>query len=252
MLPFPVVVRAMNISPDRTIGSIVADDYRAAAVLTAHGIDFCCKGGRTVDEVCRTKGLDPAALGREIEDALVRDTREGEDLAPWSLSKLVDHIEGVHHRYVEARLPVLKQYLEKILQVHGERHPELQQIAEEFNACAGALALHMKKEELLLFPFVKQLERAQQEGTRVQRPHFGTVANPVTMMMEDHDAEGERFRRIARLSYGYTNPPDGCTTYSTAMAMLKEFEADLHRHVHLENNILFPRAVALEQQLAIA
>ncbi len=239
----------MNISPERTIGSIVADDYRAAAVLTAHGIDFCCKGGRTVEEVCRTKGLDPTALSREIEESLARDTREGEDLVQWSMGRLVDHIEAVHHRYVEARIPVLKQFLEKLCQVHGDRHPELFQIAAEFDGCASAMAVHMKKEELVLFPFIKQLEKAATEGTAAPHPHFGTVNNPVSMMMEDHDAEGERFRRIDRLSYGYVNPPDGCTTYSTAMAMLKEFEADLHRHVHLENNILFPRAVALEKQL---
>lgn len=239
----------MNITPDQSIGSIVAEDYRAAAVLTQRGIDFCCKGGRSVEEVCRTKGIDPAELTSEIEELLSRDTKPGEDFKSWTMGRLVDHIEAVHHRYVEARIPVIAQYLDKLCKVHGDRHPELFDIAMEFAGCASAMSVHMKKEELVLFPFINQLEKAEREGTQPPTPHFGTVDNPVHMMMEDHDAEGERFRRIAKLSANYTNPPDGCATYMTAMAMLKEFEEDLHLHIHLENNILFPRAVALEKQL---
>lgn len=239
----------MNIRGQQSIGSIVAHDYRAAAVLTAHGIDFCCKGGRTVDEVCQTKGIDPGLLNREIDAALARDTHDGEDFRNWSLAHLIDHIEQVHHRYVEQRLQVLREYLDKLCKVHGERHPELFGIRDEFSACGAAMAVHMKKEEFLLFPFIKQLEKAQQEGNLPPTPHFGTVNNPVHMMMDDHDAEGERFRRIKQLSWGYANPPDGCVTYSTAMRMLQEFEEDLHKHIHLENNILFPRAVALESDL---
>jgi regulator of cell morphogenesis and NO signaling len=240
----------MNISPDQTVGSIVANDYRTAAVLTAHGIDFCCKGGRTVDAVCRQKGIDPATLGKEINDVLMRDTMTSENFRTWSLSKLTDHIEKVHHGYVGTRVPVLLQYLDKLCRVHGDRHPELFAINEEFKACASAMAVHMKKEELILFPFIKQLERATGGGAPLGRPLFGTVEHPVQMMMEDHDSEGERFRRIDASSKGYANPPDGCATYSTAMSMLKEFEQDLHLHIHLENNILFPRAIELEKSLA--
>lgn len=239
----------MNIKRERTVGSIVAEDYRAAAVLTAHGIDFCCKGGRSVEDVCRAKELDPAALAHEIEVALARDTHAADDTRGWSLGRLIDHIEQVHHRYVEARVPVLREYLDKLCKVHGERHPELFEMRQEFTACGAAMAVHMKKEELMLFPYIKQLEKAQQEGSAAPVPHFGTVNNPVHMMMDDHDAEGARFRRIKELSWGYANPPDGCVTYSTAMRMLQEFEEDLHRHIHLENNILFPRAVALESAL---
>lgn len=239
----------MNISPEQTIGSIVAEDYRAAAVLTSKGIDFCCKGGRSVEEVCRTKGIDPAVLTKEIQDLLARDTQAGADFKSWTLTKLADHVESVHHGYVNQRVPILQQYLAKLCKVHGDRHPELFDIAREFDECAGAMAVHMKKEELILFPFIKQLEKATNEGTKAPIPHFGTVNNPVHMMMDDHEAEGERFVRIAEYSNGYVNPPDGCSTYSTAMNMLKEFEEDLHLHIHLENNIMFPRAVALEQEL---
>ena len=242
----------MEITLDRTIGSIVAEDYRAAAVLTAKGIDFCCKGGRSVAEVCEKKNIDPALLEKEILELLSRDTMEGSDFNTWELTKLADHIEKVHHGYVNQRVPVLQQYLDKLCKVHGDRHPELFEIAREFNECAGAMAQHMKKEELILFPFIKQLDKADREGTVAPTPHFGTVNNPVHMMMEDHIAEGERFARIEELTNGYVNPPDGCATYSTAMKMLSDFQTDLHLHIHLENNILFPRAVELEKALNAA
>ena len=239
----------MNITSDRTIGSIVAEDYRAAATLTRYGIDFCCKGGRTVEEVCRTKEIDRSMLENEIRQGLTRDAGSGEYYTQWSLSRLVDHIENIHHSYVVARTSVLREYLAKLCKVHGGRHPELFEIAAEFDACAHAMAAHMKKEELLLFPFIKQLEKARAEGMPTPHPHFGTVSNPIAAMMHDHDAEGERFRRIKELSCGYAEPADGCATYHTAMAMLQDFEADLHLHIHMENNNLFPRAVALENDL---
>lgn len=239
--------QTMNITSDRTVGSLVAEDFRAAAPLTRYGIDFCCKGGRTIEEVCRTKGIDQNTLENEIREELARSAKPTDDPQNWTLTRLADHIEHVHHGYVNARVPVLLQYLEKLCKVHGDRHPELFEIHGEFVGCAQAMAMHMKKEELVLFPFIKQMERAVSAGTPIPEPHFGTVNNPVNMMREDHDAEGERFRRIAELSNGYTNPPDGCMTYRTAFAMLQEFEQDLHRHIHLENNILFPKAIAMEQ-----
>ena len=135
--------RAMNITQDRTIGSIVAEDYRAAAALTRYGIDFCCKGGRTVEEVCRTKNIDADQLKKAIHFELERTSHSAEDPKQWTLTRLVDHIEQVHHAYVNARTPVLLQYLNKLCKVHGERHPELFEIEEEFLACAHAMAVHM-------------------------------------------------------------------------------------------------------------
>lgn len=242
----------MQIAPTSTIGSIVADDFRTAAVFNAHGIDFCCKGGRSLEEACRTKGIDQKVIEQEIHEVLNRDTAADSDFKTWSLGRLVEHIERVHHRYIEARTPTIQQFLEKLCRVHGDRHPELFDIATEFNECTMAMAAHMKKEELILFPFIVRLEQAEKTGEPAPMPPFGTVENPVHMMMDEHETEGERFRRIAELSNGYQNPPDGCATYYTAMAMLKEFEQDLHLHIHLENNILFPRAIALEKQLGHA
>lgn len=239
----------MTITPDRTLGSIVAEDLRTAAVFTAHGIDFCCQGGRTLGEACTAQGLDPVALGLALIAAVVRGTAPADDPGSWDLTRLADHIEQVHHRYVAERTPVLQRYLGTLCQVHGARHPELFDIARTFDACAGAMAAHMKKEELLLFPFIKRLERARADGTAPPVAPFGTVGNPVRAMMHEHDDEGERFRHIARLSNGYAPPPDGCATYRAAFAGLQAFEQDLHLHIHLENNILFPKAMALEEKL---
>lgn len=239
----------MNITPDRTIGSIVAEDLRTAPVFTAHGIDFCCQGGRTLREACAAQGLDPGALEGELAAALTRGPAPKDDPGTWDLTRLADHIEQVHHRYVAERTPVLQRYLRTLGQVHGAHHPELFDIARTFDACAAAMAAHMKKEELILFPFIKRLERAKADGTAPPVPPFGTVGNPVRAMMHEHDDEGERFRHIARLSNGYAPPPDGCATYRAAFALLQEFEQDLHLHIHLENNILFPKAVTLEEEL---
>jgi regulator of cell morphogenesis and NO signaling len=239
----------MTTLDERTVGSIVAEDYRAAAIFTAHGIDLCCHGGRSFKEACAAKQVDPAVLEGEIRSVMATDRVVGDDPAQWTLTRLAEHIETVHHAYVGRRSPILKQYLEKLCAVHGDRHQELFDIAREFNACAGAMAVHMKKEELMLFPFIKRLEKAASEGAAPPSSRFGTLENPVAMMMEDHDAEGERFRRIAEWSGHYTLPADGCTTYDAALNYLREFEQDLHRHIHLENNLLFPRAIVLERSL---
>ena len=239
----------MNITPDRTIGSIVAEDFRAASVFTRHGIDFCCKGGRTIAEVCNGKNIDAATLDREINTILQHGQPMADDPATWTLTHLAEHIEHVHHGYVTDRTPILQQYLAKLCKVHGGEHPELFDIAREFEGCAGAMAVHMKKEELVLFPLIKRMELAQREGSAPPVPHFGTVENPVNMMMHEHDEEGERFRRIAALTNQYTPPADGCNTYRAAFALLQDFEQDLHRHIHLENNILFPKSLALEHSL---
>ncbi|MDC6355341.1 MULTISPECIES: iron-sulfur cluster repair di-iron protein [unclassified Robiginitalea] len=228
------------------IGQWVADDYRTAQVFKKHKIDFCCKGNRTVAEVALKKGLDPDNLLQELT-AVLRSEGPREDCTSWPLDLLADYIEKIHHRYVEATLPTLKQYLDKLCKVHGERHPELHEIREHLYASAGELAMHMKKEELVLFPWIRKMENARQSGTSPGRPKFMTVKNPIAAMMDEHDNEGERFRKIAALSDDYQAPSDACATYRVAYALLQEFEADLHRHIHLENNILFPKAQELER-----
>ncbi len=184
----------------------------------------------------------------ELEGVLSTSTNQSIDYKSWPLDLLAEYIEKTHHRYVEEKIPVIRQFLDKLCSVHGERHPELFKINELFRASAGELASHMKKEELMLFPFVKRMVKAKLDNEAIQSPQFGTVENPIAMMMEEHDTEGERFREIAELTNNYTPPADACNTYKVTFAMLDEFEKDLHLHIHLENNILFPNAVKLEKQ----
>lgn len=234
----------MNILKENIIGAVVADDYRTAAVFEQAGIDFCCNGNRSIQAACEERNLASDELLAKLQQAVDMRKETTTDYNSWPLDLLADYVEKKHHRYVSAQILVIQSFLEKIVSVHGGKHPELAEIKEHFNECAAELTHHMKKEELMLFPFIRAM--AQAGNKKVEAP-FGTVQNPIRMMMHEHDAEGERFRKIKELSNQYTAPDDGCNTYRAAFAMLKEFEEDLHLHIHLENNILFPKSIALEQ-----
>ncbi len=239
----------MEQTMEKTVGQIVAEDYRTAQVFKNHKIDFCCKGNRSIQEVAEKNNLDAEVLLKELEEVQQQSQGEYTNFESWSLDLLADYIEKKHHRYVEERIPVLKQYLDKLCKVHGQRHPELLEISAHFYASAGELAMHMKKEELVLFPWIRKMINGKLRDQSVEVPHFGTVKNPIQMMMQEHDNEGERFRTIASLSNDYTPPADACNTYRVAFSLLNEFEEDLHTHIHLENNILFPKAELLEKEI---
>ena len=231
-----------------TIGEIVAQDFRTAAAFSKYGIDFCCKGHRTLEEACQKKSISIAQLVNDLNEIKVSSSGQTADYASWPSDLLIDYIEKKHHRYVEEKTPILRQFLDKLCKVHGDRHPELFKINELFLLSAGDLASHMKKEELILFPFIRQMLKAKDDGRPIHAPHFGTVENPIAMMKDEHNAEGERFDEISKITNQYTPPGDACNTYKATFAMLQEFEEDLHTHIHLENNILFPRAIALEKE----
>jgi len=232
---------------EKLIGQFVADDFRTAAVFTKYKIDFCCNGNRSIEEACDNKGIDSNVLLEELVSVLNTSTNQSIDYKSWPLDLLAEYIEKKHHRYVEEKIPVLRQFLDKLCNVHGDRHPELFKINELFTASAVELDSHMKKEELIVFPFVKKMVKATIDHEAIQSPQFGTIESPIEVMMQEHDNEGSRFREIAELSNNYTPPADGCNTYKVTYAMLEEFEKDLHLHIHLENNILFPEAIKLEQ-----
>ncbi len=238
----------MNFLKENIVGEVVAKDYRTASVFKSYGIDFCCKGNRSIEEVCEKNKLNADVVIEELNQTTRQTEKSGEDFQSWDMDLLADYIEKKHHRYVEKKIPELQAFLYKIAKVHGDRHPELLEIEQLFRASAQELSMHMKKEELILFPFVRKLAA----GNHVQKPAFGSVHNPINMMMQEHDNEGERFRKIAALSENYTPPEDACTTYRVAFEMLREFEDDLHQHIHLENNILFPKAMDAEKKLTFA
>lgn len=241
----------MEISGKNIVGEVVAENYKAASIFKSHGIDFCCKGNRSIEDVCNINELKVEDLLNELNDTL-KETATGEtDYKSWPLDLLADYIEKKHHTYVENKITEIRPYLDKVARVHGDRHPELHEIKQQFEASAGELTMHMKKEELVLFPFIRKLVKAKEENVKIEKPNFNTLANPIEMMKHDHDEEGERFRKIAALSNNYTPPSDACNTYRVTYALLQEFENDLHLHIHLENNILFPESILLEKSYTI-
>ncbi len=239
----------MITTPTKTIGEIVADDFRTAAIFKKHGIDFCCKGSRSIEEACTPKKIDPENIYRALAEQPSGNNGDI-DFQSWPLDLLADYVEKTHHRYVEDKTPILLQFLDKLCKVHGDRHPELFEINRLFQESAQDLAAHMKKEELILFPFIRKMTEAKRTGEPLRQPQFGTVENPVAMMKHEHTVEGERFEKIAQITDGYIPPADACNTYRVTFAMLEDFENDLHRHIHLENNILFPKAIDLEKEFA--
>jgi len=240
----------MEALTQKEIGQFVAEDFRTAAVFSKYGIDFCCRGNRTVEEVCEKNALSTDELLDQLNSVLHSNADQSIDYKSWPLDLLVEYIEKKHHRYVVEKTPVIRQFLDKLCKVHGERHKELFEINALFIGASRALTSHMKDEEELLFPFVKKMVKAKMDHDGVAAPKYETVENPISKMMEEHDNEGVRFRQIAKLTDDYNPPADACNTYKVTFAMLKEFEQDLHLHIHLENNILFPNAIKLEQQFS--
>lgn len=236
----------MRITKESIVGQVVAENFKAASIFKLNGIDFCCKGNRSIEKVCSEKGLDVEQMLKDLQNSNLAENSDTIDFRSWDLDLLTDYIEKKHHRYVEKSIPELMAYLARIAQVHGDKHPELLEVEQLFNESAAELTQHMKKEELVLFPYIRKM----QNGTKDLNPHFGSVQNPIKMMMMEHETEGGRFEKISALTQGYNPPADACNTYKVAFSLLKEFEEDLHKHIHLENNILFPRAIEMESMAA--
>lgn len=238
----------MVINKNTIVGDLVAENYKAATVFSNFKIDFCCNGNRTLETVCTDKDFSLDTLIEKLESSFIVNS-SSDDYKKWDIGFLADYVYNNHHLYVEAKIPEIKQYLNKICSVHGSDHPELYQINELFVGAAGALTQHMKKEELILFPYFKKIATAFKNKSKLELPGFGSAKNPIAVMHQDHDTEGDRFREIAKLTNDYTPPSGACNSYKTTFAMLKEFEADLHKHIHIENNILFKKAIEIEAQL---
>jgi regulator of cell morphogenesis and NO signaling len=231
-----------------TLSEIVTKDFNSAAVFEKYNLDFCCGGNKPVAEACEEKGLDASAVIDELQ-SLKNGNNNSEKYNDWSLDFLIDYIINNHHSYVRRMIPVLAAHTQKIASVHGKNHPELIQVAGIFERVYKDLKQHMMKEEQMLFPYVKQLVNAKKNGGTAEAPFFGTVKNPIRMMEAEHQAAGDEMHEIRNLTDNYSIPDDACNTYRAAMQELKDFEEDLHKHVYLENYILFPGAVDLEQEL---
>jgi regulator of cell morphogenesis and NO signaling len=241
----------MKISESTIVGEIVANNYKTSEVFNSYNIDFCCSGNRSLKIAAEKAGKNVSEIIQQLENIMESNSKTPIDYKTVSLSELINHILETHHTFVAQKSIEIVPYLEKIRNVHGEKHPELREIEMEFKQAVGELAMHMKKEELILFPYIKRLEKASKEKSIMTKPMFDSVASPIAGMKHEHAVEGDRFAKISELSNAYTTPADGCGTYQVAYKLLKEFEKDLHLHIHLENNILFEKALQLENQYRI-
>lgn len=237
----------MNITDQKTVAEVVTENIKAAHIFKKYGIDFCCGGGITIEKACMKNKVNYTVLEKELQ-AVDNEVSKAYDYDNWDLDFLIAHIENIHHTYVAENTPLILQYAAKVAMVHGHHYKEVVEINKLFIAVAQELAAHMKKEELILFPFIKKLVKAEKEGVKASPPHFGTVNNPIHMMEEEHENAGDIFKTLAKLSNNYTPPEGACNTFKALYAKLDEFEQDLHRHIHLENNILFPKAIQLEKK----
>lgn len=235
----------MVITKDKTVAQAVTENIKAAHVFKKHGIDFCCGGGISIEKACIKKDIDFELLKKELLN--VDKIPKAYDYNSWKLDFLIDHIINVHHSYVEQAIPLILQYSARVAQVHGHHYVEVVEINKLFMAVANELTAHMKKEEIILFPYIKKLLDLKANGQEITPPPFGTINNPIAMMEQEHETAGDIFKTIAELSNNYTPPQDACNTFRALYAKLDEFEQDLHQHIHLENNILFPKAILLEK-----
>lgn len=239
----------MDITKEKTVAEIVTKNIKAAHTFKKHGIDFCCGGGITIEKACAKNNVDYETLEKELE-SIDTNLPNAFNYDNWDLSFLADHIVNVHHKYVEEAIPLLLQYAARVADVHGHHYTEVVEINKLVIELAKDLAVHMKKEELILFPFVKQLVIAQKKNTKPAVPHFGTLVNPIEMMENEHETAGDILKKIAELSNSYQTPEGACNTFRALYSILEEFEQDLHHHIHLENNILFPKSIKLERKLS--
>lgn len=237
----------MSIDPSQSVGSLVAERITRARVLDDLGLDYCCHGDTPLDAACE-------ALGLNVNDVIAAIARSDAETPPvdepdyltMPLSVLADHIETTHHAFMKHEIPRLQRLLAMVVSAHGDRHPELHELGQVFAALCDELTSHFMKEERVLFPLIRQLEAAQ----TLPQFHCGSVNNPIHVMEHEHDTAGEALAQMRALTGGYHTPADGCQSYQVLMEGLAAVETDLHRHIHKENNILFPRAAELEHRLA--
>jgi regulator of cell morphogenesis and NO signaling len=236
----------MSFNGETKVKEIALLNPGAKRILEEAGVDYCCGGSRSLQDACAH-----SAVSAEVVLKRLRENKEqrGPEDTSWSsapLAELTRHIVEQHHRYVRGSIPRLRTLAAKVRAKHAANHPELAEIERLFIALGLDMTMHMQKEEMILFPYIEALERSRSGGETLEQPFFQTVRNPVQAMMNEHDAAGGLLRALREASHGYAAPEDACASYRELYKSLEGFEADMHTHVHLENNILFPRALEME------
>lgn len=236
----------MNFSSETKVKDIALANPEARQILEDAGVDYCCGGGKSLHDACAHADVSAEEILKRLREnsKLVRPDEKAWSSAP--LGGLTRHIREKHHRYVREAIGRIKTLLEKVKAKHGENHPEIAEVQRLFTEVGQEMIIHMQKEEQILFPYIDALERSTAGNGSLEPPFFQTVKNPIHAMMKEHDSAGDLVKQIRKVSGDYTPATDACTSYKALYQDLREFEADLHQHVHLENNILFPRAVEME------
>jgi len=232
-----------------TLAQIVNNNHKAASVFEKYHLDFCCKGKRSLEQACQEQQIELSEVTGELGDIFSKTVAGSIDFDKMSLTQLCDYIVQTHHAYVKNEMPQIYAYLHKISSKHGDRHPELNKVFQTFAAVKEEMEGHMKKEELILFPRIKEMEKLANSGAGQFQLNIGYLQSPINVMENEHDHAGSQLNEIRILTNDYTPPQDACTTYRLSFAALQAFELDLHQHVHLENNILFPKAIDMFESL---
>ena len=241
----------MSVTTEKTVRDLALEIPAATRIFEQLGIDYCCGGGQTLERACQTAKvpLDQVLKSLEAAGPAANQSQAGRDWQTAPLSELVAHIRATHHEYVRDEVRRLGPLFDKVANAHGANHPELAELGRTFGALAEELASHLMKEEMVLFPYIVRLEESIAAGAPAPPSTFGSVRNPVAMMVREHASAGEALRNLRRAGNSYAAPADACVSFQVLYKGLAAFEADLHQHIHLENNILFPRAIALEGAL---
>ncbi len=239
----------MTMTAERTVRELALENTAATRVFEKLGIDYCCGGNKSLGDACRASNLsvDQVIDSLEMAEEAAHAAQKKRDWQNEPLADLIGHIKSTHHQYTHEEMARLLPLLNKVCSVHGKNHPELQQVRASFLSLVQELTSHLMKEEQVLFPYIVRMEEAVIQREPLLPSPFGSVQNPVTMMEHEHDSAGNALRDMRKASCGYVAPGDACISYQTLYKALADFEADLHQHIHLENNILFPRAIAMEK-----
>lgn len=227
-----------------TVGAIVRDYPSLSRLFEQAKVDYCCGGKKTLEDACRQQGIDPQEFLKQLENAADRAPESEINVTSLTLTELADAIEHSHHSYLRSELPRLEAIVTKVARVHGDKEPRLHQIKDVFLTVSQELLTHLMKEEQVLFPAIRQLEASETLPTF----HCGSLTNPIAQMVREHDEAGMALAQLRELTDDFTPPDWACNTYRAMLDGLLEFERDMHQHVHKENNVLFPKAIALELQ----
>jgi regulator of cell morphogenesis and NO signaling len=239
----------MSMTAEKTVRELALENVTATRVFEKLGIDYCCGGNKSLEEACRASNLsvDQVIDSLEMAEETAHASQTNRNWQVESLADLITHIKNTHHKYTREEMARLVPLMDKVCSAHGKNHPELQQVRASFQSLVQELTTHMMKEERVLFPYIARMEEAVIQNELVLPSPFGSVQNPVSMMEHEHDSAGNALRDMREASCGYRAPANACISYQTLYKALANFEADLHLHIHLENNILFPRAIEMEK-----